>query len=356
MPSSTSYGSIPQIPSFADAGSPRTGSPFLTPQGRPSVGQRTASGEVSLASSAAPSRSETPLTEAQKAEIVRRHLLSAEDQQRIAAEESSVNLPSSAASVTSNTTEQEPRTGLDEQYPTPYHLEGGDVVAGVYKWAAQASSTAPSMRRVKSFDELESTIALGGAGSRRTSMNPGTERPDMSALAPSATGEALDDEEDPNGSGMRVREILEPGGFRRDFVNRKRSDADLPSLPTGGASFGNGNGSSRGTRSFIDFLSLYGHFGGEDLEEIDEEDEDEDDEEDEDLTIPPFSASGQSTSRGVNERTPLVRGRSERRGGEVGTRKRSSSVGQHGDATVTQAVLMLLKSFVGTGVLFLGKA
>lgn len=29
---------------------------------------------------------------------------------------------------------------------------------------------------------------------------------------------------------------------------------------------------------------------------------------------------------------------------------------EHGDATVTQAVMMLLKSFVGTGVLFLGKA
>lgn len=31
-------------------------------------------------------------------------------------------------------------------------------------------------------------------------------------------------------------------------------------------------------------------------------------------------------------------------------------MGDHGDATITQAVLMLLKSFVGTGVLFLGKA
>ncbi|KAG9075401.1 neutral amino acid transporter, partial [Ceratobasidium sp. UAMH 11750] len=37
-------------------------------------------------------------------------------------------------------------------------------------------------------------------------------------------------------------------------------------------------------------------------------------------------------------------------------RRRRMSVGSHGDATVTQAVLMLLKSFVGTGVLFLGKA
>ena len=33
-----------------------------------------------------------------------------------------------------------------------------------------------------------------------------------------------------------------------------------------------------------------------------------------------------------------------------------STAGQHGDATFTQAVLMLLKAFVGTGVLFMGKA
>lgn len=31
-------------------------------------------------------------------------------------------------------------------------------------------------------------------------------------------------------------------------------------------------------------------------------------------------------------------------------------MGPHGNATVTQAVLMLLKAFIGTGVLFLGRA
>ena len=36
--------------------------------------------------------------------------------------------------------------------------------------------------------------------------------------------------------------------------------------------------------------------------------------------------------------------------------RRRGSVTKRGDATVTQAVLMLLKSFIGTGVLFLGKA
>lgn len=185
-------------------------------------------------------------------------------------------------------------------------------------------------------------------------MAPGETRPDFAMSSAISVEEALEEEE----SGMRVREILEPGGFRRDFVNRKRSDTDLPSIPGSQRDFGAEGGAARGgnggraTRSFIDFLSLYGHFGGEDLEEIEEEDEEADeDEEDqlEGLDIPPFQ-------REVSERTPLVRGRSHGRSGAQVGRKRSSSVGDHGDATVTQAVFMLLKSFVGTGVLFLGKA
>ena len=75
------------------------------------------------------------------------------------------------------------------------------------------------------------------------------------------------------------------------------------------------------------------------------------------------------------ETTPLIRASSTSRvRGSKFRRSRRSSVGPHGDATVTQAVLMvnhlisildlkltilysqLLKSFIGTGVLFLGKA
>ncbi|KWU43886.1 hypothetical protein RHOSPDRAFT_18832 [Rhodotorula sp. JG-1b] len=119
----------------------------------------------------------------------------------------------------------------------------------------------------------------------------------------------------------------------------------------------------RPTRSFIDFLTLYGHFGGEDLEEIEEEEEEEEEEmeeemeeeeEDEEAAVgvpgrqQKRSGAGvpgplASLRRAASERTPLLR-------------NRSSGMKEHGDATVTQAVMMLLKSFVGTGVLFLGKA
>jgi len=111
---------------------------------------------------------------------------------------------------------------------------------------------------------------------------------------------------------------------------------------------------------------LFGHFAGEDLEEIEEEDEYTDPWQDEEshvgtpalaerglaetaplsIGLPPETATG---SHKASERSPLL-GRSRSR------RRRSASAGPHGDATVTQAVLMLLKSFVGTGILFLGKA
>ena len=114
--------------------------------------------------------------------------------------------------------------------------------------------------------------------------------------------------------------------------------------------------------SFLDFLSLYGHFSGEELEEIDEEDEDDYDDleshlptdDDGSNTVQQQSAVSISTIHAPNqidrsilpshlqpstERTPLLRGRSELKP-KLG-RKRSQSVGRHGDATVPQAVLMV---------------
>ena len=89
------------------------------------------------------------------------------------------------------------------------------------------------------------------------------------------------------------------------------------------------------SNSFIDFLSLYGHFGGEELEEIDEEDEEDlEDDLEEDEPSP--------TSRnieGPTERTSLLK-RSASSKPRL-SRKKSQNVGRHGDATVTQAVLMV---------------
>ncbi|KAG1774427.1 amino acid transporter [Suillus placidus] len=125
--------------------------------------------------------------------------------------------------------------------------------------------------------------------------------------------------------------IHEPGGFRRNYVLMHANE--------------HGGEERRPTNNFIDFLYIYGQFAGEDLEE-----EEEDKTEDEESTI----RGGPSQLEPhvvVDETQPLLKPRSTSR-----SRRRAASIGPHGDATVTQAVLMLLKAFVGTGVLFLGKA
>ncbi|KAG2141164.1 amino acid transporter [Suillus bovinus] len=124
--------------------------------------------------------------------------------------------------------------------------------------------------------------------------------------------------------------IHEPGGFRRNYVLMRANE--------------NGAEELRPTNNFIDFLYIYGQFAGEDLEE-----EEEDGADDEEATI--RAAPSELDAHVVDETQPLLKPRSLSR-----SRRRAASVSPHGDATVTQAVLMLLKAFVGTGILFLGKA
>ncbi|KAI9233869.1 MAG: transmembrane amino acid transporter protein-domain-containing protein [Podila humilis] len=91
------------------------------------------------------------------------------------------------------------------------------------------------------------------------------------------------------------------------------------------------------TKSFIDFLAMYGHFAGEDL----------DDEEGGDFERAVYDeeegegGDGGSGASSRTENTPLI--------------PKSQQTPQ-GDATPAKAVFLLLKSFVGTGIMFLPKA
>ncbi|KAF7312624.1 Aa-trans domain-containing protein [Mycena indigotica] len=120
--------------------------------------------------------------------------------------------------------------------------------------------------------------------------------------------------------------IHEPGGFRRNYVILRANERgeEEPQL----------------LNNFVEFLYIFGHFAGEDLEE---DDEDEDDEEMGPDAVP-------------NETAPLLGASALSRSRSRSRRRRSSlSRARNGTATVGQAYLMLLKAFVGTGVLFLGK-
>lgn len=120
-----------------------------------------------------------------------------------------------------------------------------------------------------------------------------------------------------------VADIREPGGFRRDFIRNRAKEAGKkpPNFVTG---------------NFIDFLILYGFYGG-DVYPSDDEDEDEDDE------MPGYQPSTHVDDIEAAESAPLLQ------------RQPSSTIKIKGTSE-PKAFFMLLKAFVGTGVLFLPKA
>lgn len=153
---------------------------------------------------------------------------------------------------------------------TDFHqLKGGAITHDIYKWSEDQEQKKKNMKRSKSMM--------------------------VAKHAPS----------DP-----ALLNLKDPGGFRRHYIiDRAHKKGKKPP--------------SWITHSFVDFLAMYGHFGGEDLS--DDEGLSSDDEEEE-----------------AGEHTSLIR--------------RQSATSTEGTATPTKAVFLLLKSFIGTGVMFLPKA
>ena len=206
-------------------------------------------------------------------------------------------------------------------------MQGGDITHDLYKWQRNALANSPSntknLKRSKSSGELSSASGIN--------------------LRDVTTEEF----EDPLTND--IKKIREPGGFRRNYLNRK-----LSQMQPNGHTFGSARmKAQKATGSFVDFLSLYGHLAGEYLEEIDEDDDNDAKEEDALEAAERGIPDGTPASRHVDERTSLLK-----RTDTVAriARKRVSMEGKQGEATVLQAVLMLLKSFVGTGILFLSRA
>ncbi|CAL1716897.1 unnamed protein product [Somion occarium] len=307
------YTGTPPLPNI-----PSRSTPIGTPRG---TGLVLSSGEGSRRGGITPRRPDTP------AKILRRHLVSPGE--RNPPEGSSPRGSMSAGSDSGAVSKRPSAVHLrsqsqaSEAFPVPYHAPGADVTHSLYKWEADKRRAA-TRPRASSF-----------AGSTASAPHPAFEH------------------------------IHEPGGFRRNYVllrAKERGDEKPPML-----------------RSFIEFLYLFGHFAGEDLEEEEEGEEERltSEEEDEEVTaverrpyagtslLSQAEAGTQQPSLTLDipkidelhkatERSPLLPSAASK--SRSRSRRRRMSVGPHGDATVTQAVLMLLKSFVGTGVLFLGKA
>lgn len=169
-------------------------------------------------------------------------------------------------------------------------LQGGDITRQLYKW--QKEHEEGGLKRSKSFD--------AGEGA-------------------SATQPLLSQQD--------INSIKAPGGFRRNFIAQKvQQEGGVDKPPT------------FLTRNFIEFLSIYGHFAGEELEEDDDDDDDDD-----------YDGDDEVDENDYDEETPLRRRARKQRGAKPGHPPQ-------GNASATKAVMLLLKSFVGTGVLFLPKA
>ncbi|KAL4775560.1 transmembrane amino acid transporter protein-domain-containing protein [Aspergillus nidulans var. acristatus] len=181
-------------------------------------------------------------------------------------------------------------------------LQGGDITRQVYRWAedAEEGGSVRKPQRSRSFH-----------------LNRPTPEEDI----------------------MNINSIRVPGGFRRDYLRRA---VGSPHPRQSGAEDGASPAPRQlPTSSFLEFLTLYGHFAGEELEEDDE-------------VLGPHEYFSSDTWDETEEREPgedsaLLRP-------ETPGKRRRKPRGGTGTNTRTGAALLLLKSFVGTGVLFLPRA
>ena len=253
------------------------------------------------------SSSPWPQASVEDPEIVKRHLVkpSSEDIRSHISEASPARFGSPAASARPSVSATD-APDLDEF--SSLQLEGGDVHRQVYRWAEDAEAHSRGSARFK----------------RSKSFHASRTEPES---------EVLD-----------IHNIKVPGGFRRNFLRRGgASPAPVNRYGTLGDQEDQRRLSQRQqpvilTNNFIEFLTLYGHFAGEDLEDDDEEAESDD-------------YFGQGANEEPGESSALLTPRTP-----GGRKRRKVQRTAQGTTTPTGAVLLLLKSFVGTGVLFLPRA
>ncbi|KAJ1978585.1 hypothetical protein H4R33_005936 [Dimargaris cristalligena] len=242
--------------------------------------------------------------------------------------------------------EQEDGSSSPRVLPNPHTLLGGDTTRHIYKWSEDQEQAA-RRRRSQSVADL-------------------TQMANHQQLPPNATAAAT------------AQQMKQPGGFRRHFVAQKAVQEGQP--PPNFL-----------TSNFIDFIALYGHFAGDDFPS-DIDDDDYEDPLDVEHAGAGYYTAGAGASRTrrrriqrgsgasgtesdayssdqdsehqltrplrrsllatPNERTPL------RRSGGAPTDRTGPAPRVVAAATASprKAFFLLMKSFVGTGVLFLPRS
>ncbi|KKY17875.1 putative amino acid [Diplodia seriata] len=188
-------------------------------------------------------------------------------------------------------------------------LQGGDITRQIYRWTEQQEAEAQGKTR------------------RSRSFHAARPRPEENPV-------------------LNINSIKQPGGFRRNYIRRAAgSPSPGPSDAQNGAAAKRPNPHLL-TSNFLEFLSLYGHFAGEELEEDDEA----------------LGPDEYFSSDAYDEGTGGEEDESDGEPGEhsalltPGKRRKRRRQRNTGKGTPSGAAMLLLKSFVGTGVLFLPRA
>lgn len=203
-------------------------------------------------------------------------------------------------------------------------LQGGFITREIEPWIND--------RKNDSFSHTghQPLRRVASSGSIQTSSRS------IRSMANSAALDSPDLEAASGVAGVSVRELAAPGAFRRNFILNR----DAHSF----------NESNLVTRNFLEFLDLYDHFAGQDLEEDDGETETEDEESrngDENEVIDESELHHDSAS--------FMRKHNKRRAKQkVGRAQKSKS--KEKKVSTPKAFLLLLKAFLGTGIIFLPKA
>lgn len=234
-------------------------------------------------------------------EIVKRHLVRPSDVPDAGSDSNSGH------KVKGKEVGESPEGGQEEDEFYSLRLQGGDITRQIYRWSEEADGRRRTQRS-KSFSHTR---------------------------------------EEPENEVLDINTINVPGGFRRNYLRRA---AQSPAAASRGLEAGYAPSSGRGnepqlfTTSFLEFLTIYGHFAGEELEEDDEV-----------LRPGEYFSSGEDSDLydSEDEREPMEDSTlltpSKRR-------RRRKARGGSGTNSPMSAALLLLKSFVGTGVLFLPRA
>lgn len=201
---------------------------------------------------------------------------------------------------------------IDDEFSS-LRLQGGDVTRQIYRWTERREAEAQERGRT------------------RRSLSYHFDRPR------------------PGDERLDIHSIRQPGGFRRDHLRRT---AGTPSPAGAGHGVNRTAPSSQwGWRPFtsntLEFISLYGHFAGERLDEDDEDEADEYFSSDAYGDEEPEDDESWGEGRQPGETSALL---------TPSAKKRRKGLAKVATGSQSNAAFLLLKSFVGTGVLFLPRA